>query len=100
MNPDLLAAPPSHWGHWGYGSCILCWCHWRDARGVGEAGKLILLGPLLHLRGPSRLTTESAGFKAGGRPCTPLHPCTPPAVLCLPSSPCVDKKEKMGWKKG
>jgi hypothetical protein len=64
------------------------------------AGKHSLPGPLLCLRGPSRLTTDDAGFKSSGRPCTPLHPCTPTAVLSLPPSLCLDKKEKRGWKKG
>jgi hypothetical protein len=39
--------------HWGYDFRIMC-CHsWRDVRGVGEACKLSLPSPLLHLRGPN-----------------------------------------------
>jgi hypothetical protein len=53
----MLAGPQPLGAHWGYDSCIPCWCSWRDVRGVGEAGKLSLLGSLLHLRGTSRLTT-------------------------------------------
>jgi hypothetical protein len=104
--PPLVSLHPSLWSlwvaltHWGYGSCILCWCRWSDVRGVGEAGKLSLPGPLLCLRGPSHLTTNAGGFEAGGRPCAPLHSCVPPAILSLPPSLCLDKKEKRGQKKG
>jgi hypothetical protein len=59
-------------------------------------GKLSLPGPLLRLRGPSRLNTDVAGFEASGHPCTPVSPCTPSAVLFLPPSLCLDKKEKRG----
>jgi hypothetical protein len=62
-------------------------------------GKLSLLGPLLCLRGPSRLTTDTTGFEAGGRPCAPLYPCSPSSILPLPPSLCLDKK-KRGAKKG
>jgi hypothetical protein len=84
--------------HWGYDSCIPCWCHWRHVRGLGEAGKLSLPGPLLGLRGPSRLITDTMRLKAGSRPCVSLHPCTTPAVLSLPPSLCLDKKKRGGKK--
>jgi hypothetical protein len=97
---NLLAAPPpSHRGdHWGYGSYILCWCNYRDVRGVGEACKLSLPGPLLCLRGPICFITDPVGFRAGGHPCTPLYPCAPSAILSSPPSLCLDKKEKRGRK--
>jgi hypothetical protein len=69
-------------------------------RGVGEEGELSLPGPLLRLRGPNRLTTDAVRFEAGDRPCAPLHPYTPPAILSLPPSLCLDKREKEGVKKG
>jgi hypothetical protein len=61
-------------------------------RGVGEAGKLSLPGPLLRLRGPSHLTTDAMGFEAGGCPCAPLYPHAPSIILSLPPSLCLDKK--------
>jgi hypothetical protein len=69
----------------------LCHC-WDDVRGVGEVGKLSLPSPLLHLRWPSRLTTEVTRFKASGRPCTPLYPFAPSTILSLPSSLCLIKE--------
>jgi hypothetical protein len=43
----------SRGAYWGYDFRIPC-CHsWRDVRGVGEACKLSLSGPLLRLRGPN-----------------------------------------------
>jgi hypothetical protein len=39
-----------------------------DVRTVGEVGKHSLQSPLLHLKGPSRLTTDATGFEAGGHP--------------------------------
>jgi hypothetical protein len=67
-------------------------------RGVGEEDKLSLPGPLLHLRGPSCLTMDVAGFEASGRPSAPLYPCAPSVVLLLPPSLCLDKRR--GRKKG
>jgi hypothetical protein len=55
-------------------------------------GKLCLLGPLLHLRGPNRLTTDVVGFKAGGHPYAPLYPHAPSAALSLLHSLNLDKK--------
>jgi hypothetical protein len=95
---SYLQAPSHQWARWGYDSCILCWCGWRDARGVGEAGKHSLPGSLLRLRGPSHLITDTAGFRASGRPCTPLYPCAPSIVLSSHPSLCLDKKEKRGKK--
>jgi hypothetical protein len=62
-------------------------------------GKLSLSGPLLRLRGPSRLTTNAVGFKVGGCPCAPLPPCASSTVLSLPPSLWLDKK-KSGTKVG
>jgi hypothetical protein len=67
-------------------------------RGVGEAGKLSLPCPLLRLRGPSRLTTDTAGLKARGHPCAPVYHCAPSAVLSLPSSLCLEKRKSDGKK--
>jgi hypothetical protein len=39
-------------------------------------------------------------FKAGGCPCTPLHPCASPAIFSLSPSLCLNKKENRGQKKG
>jgi hypothetical protein len=61
-------------------------------------GKLSLPGPLLRLRGPSHLTTDVVGFKAGGHPCAPLYPYAPSVALSLPPSPHL-KKER-GKEKG
>jgi hypothetical protein len=58
-------------------------------------GKLSLPSPLLRLRGPSHLTTDAAGFKAGGHPCAPLYPFVASVVLSLPPSLRLKKKE--GW---
>jgi hypothetical protein len=69
----------------------------RDVRGVGKAGKYSLSGPLLHLRGPSHLTTIIVGFEAGDRPCAPLSLCTVYYSL-LTSFPMLGKK-KEGRKK-
>jgi hypothetical protein len=49
-------------------------------------GKHSLPCPLLRLRGPSRLTTDVAGFEAGGCLYAPLYPFAPSAVLSLPPS--------------
>jgi hypothetical protein len=62
-------------------------------------GKLSLPGPILRLRGPSHLTTNIVGFEADGRPCAPLCPCTPPAILSFTPSLCLDKKETRGQKR-
>jgi hypothetical protein len=60
------------------------------AAGVGEAGKHSLPSPLQRLRGPSRLTTITAGFEAGGRSCAPS------AVLSLPPSLRLEKRKRDG----
>jgi hypothetical protein len=69
-----------------------------DVRGVGEAGKLSLPSPLLRLRGPSRLTTDTVGFKAGSCPCAPLYPFTPSTILSLP--PSLHLKKERGTERG
>jgi hypothetical protein len=86
--------PPSHrGGRWGYGCCTPC-CHSEhDVRGVGEAAKLSLPSPLLRLRGPSRSTTDTTGFRASGHPCTPLYPFAPSTILSIPPFPCLKKNE-------
>jgi hypothetical protein len=50
-----------------------------------------LPGPLLHLRGSSRLTTDAMGFEDSGPPCSPLYPCAPSVILSLPPSLCLEK---------
>jgi hypothetical protein len=69
LNLELLVTPPTFTGaRWGYGSCILCWCHWHGVHGVGEAGKLSLPGPLLRLRGPSLLDHRRHGVQSWWSP--------------------------------
>jgi hypothetical protein len=59
-------------------------------------GKLSLLGPLLHVRGPSRLTTNAMGFEAGGHPCAILYPCASSAILSLHPSLRLEKRKRDG----
>jgi hypothetical protein len=88
MPPQPLRGPLGIW------LCIPCWCSWCDVRGVGEAGKHSLPGPLLRLRGPNRLTTDAMGFEAGSHPCAPLYPCTPSTIISLPPSLCLQKRKR------
>jgi hypothetical protein len=55
---------------------------------------LSLSGPLLHLRGPNRLTTDAVGFKACGCPCASLYPHTPSVIHSLPPSLCLEKRKE------
>jgi hypothetical protein len=85
--------PPSHRGAcWGYDFCIPYCRSGHNVQGVGEAGKLSLPNPLLHSRGPNRLTTDNVWFKASSHPCTPLYPFAPSVVLSLPPSLCLKKE--------
>jgi hypothetical protein len=49
-------------------------------------GKHSLPNPLLHMRGPSRLTTDATGFEVGDLPCAPVYGFTPSFILSLPPS--------------
>jgi hypothetical protein len=57
-------------------------------------GKLCLPSPLLHLSGPSHLTTIAVEFEAGNNRYAPLYPHAPSVALSLTPSLCLVKKEK------